>query len=229
MYMIKKIRNLKLRHPLQGAGIALVVAGIISTPMIASAALYRQLSIGAVGADVSELQTFLALDSTIYPQGLTTGYFGPLTATAVSKFQTKNGIDAVGRVGPITLAVLNAQMTGGISTGQDVSAPIITSVHTSVAATSATISWTTNDVAQGKVYFDTAPIRLSNTFDETGINSVEPTVSGTLAQADTLSRTSQSVTITSLTANTTYYYLIEVLDSSNNTSITRPASFRTTQ
>lgn len=228
MYMIKKIRSLKLRRPLQGAGIALVVAGIISTPMIASATLYRQLSIGATGADVSELQTFLAQDSTIYPQGLITGYFGPLTAAAVSKFQARNGIDAVGRVGPITLAALHAQMTGGISTGQDMSAPLILSIDTNTTNTGATVIWTTSDLAQGRVYYDTAPIRIKNTFDETGINFILPTISGTLAQNDTSARTSHVVNITGLAPNTTYYYLVEVMDSSNNVSITRPAFFRTT-
>ena len=48
---------------------------IMSAPFLASAdALYRQLSIGMSGSDVSSLQTFLATDSTIYPQGLVTGH-----------------------------------------------------------------------------------------------------------------------------------------------------------
>jgi peptidoglycan hydrolase-like protein with peptidoglycan-binding domain len=218
------------RRFIQRASVMLAASAvIISTPMFASAALSRQLDVGANGSDVSELQTFLALDPTIYPQGLVTGYFGPLTASAVSKFQTRNGIDAVGRVGPITLAALNTQMTGGISTGQDVSAPLILSVGATATNSGAAIIWTTNDLAQGKVYYDTAPIRLNNTFDETGINFVLPTVSGTLAQNDTLARTSHAVNITGLMPNTTYYYLAEVMDSSNNVSITPPASFRTRQ
>lgn len=239
-------------------GIAVTAASMIAAPMFASAALSRQLDIGATGADVSELQTFLAQDVTMYPRGLVTGYFGPLTKDAVAKFQSRNGIDPVGRVGPITLAALNTQMAqlgtgGGTAAGRDVSAPLIFGVNVATATTttttttgtsttatstatttmpqamlaSATVKWTTNDMSKGKVYYDTAPIKLSNTFDDNGINFVEPTVSGRLVPYDTIERQSHSVNITGLLPNTTYYYLVEALDSSNNVSITPPASFRT--
>src|SRR6185436_11962914 len=82
---------------------------MVALPLVASAAtLDRQLEFGMSGSDVSTLQTFLALDTSIYPQGLVTGYFGPLTRAAVINFQAKNGIATVGRVGPITLVALNS-------------------------------------------------------------------------------------------------------------------------
>ena len=59
------------------------------------------------GPEVTKLQTFLAGNSAIYPEGLVTGYFGPLTKAAVMRFQTAYGISPVGRVGPITLNQLN--------------------------------------------------------------------------------------------------------------------------
>jgi len=62
-----------------------------------AATLTRQLELGMRGDDVSSLQTFLAQDVTIYPQGLVTGYFGSLTKSAVSNFQARNGISTVGR------------------------------------------------------------------------------------------------------------------------------------
>jgi len=90
----------------------LLFAGI---PVITHAdMLDRQLGIGMSGADVSSLQMFLARDSSIYPEGLVTGYFGPLTEAAVSNFQNHNGIDPIGRVGPVTLPVLNFRITGSI-------------------------------------------------------------------------------------------------------------------
>jgi peptidoglycan hydrolase-like protein with peptidoglycan-binding domain len=191
--------------------------------------LFRQLEVGDRGSDVSALQTFLAQDTTIYPQGLVTGYFGFLTKAAVSNFQSRNGISAVGRVGPQTLPVINFQMANGNTGGMDLSAPAISSVNLSVSNTSATVTWTTNDTARGKFFYSTSPIRMGNSFEETGINSQELSVSGTLAPYDGVARTTQTVTITGLTPNTTYYYLVDALDASNNVSITLPSSFRTSQ
>ncbi|MEK7500928.1 MAG: LamG-like jellyroll fold domain-containing protein [Patescibacteria group bacterium] len=64
----------------------------------------RSLSLGARGDDVRKLQEFLARDRNIYPEGLTTGYYGPKTAEAVRRWQRKNNIEAVGAVGPKTIA-----------------------------------------------------------------------------------------------------------------------------
>jgi len=63
-------------------------------------------------ADVTALQKVLAADSTLYPEGKVTGFFGALTRKAVGKFQEKYGIaspgDAgYGNVGPKTRAKLN--------------------------------------------------------------------------------------------------------------------------
>ena len=84
--------------------------------------------------------------------------------------------------------------------------------------------------ARGKVFYSTSPIIMNNTFEATGVNFVEPSVmNGTLAQYDAVPRTAHSVSITGLVPNTTYYYLIEVLDQSNNVSVTLPDSFSTLQ
>ena len=61
---------------------------------------------GARGDEVRELQEFLSGYPEIYPEGLVTGYFGPLTETAVKKLQEEYGIEAIGIVGPKTLAKL---------------------------------------------------------------------------------------------------------------------------
>ncbi|OHA89346.1 MAG: hypothetical protein A2653_01490 [Candidatus Zambryskibacteria bacterium RIFCSPHIGHO2_01_FULL_43_25] len=72
--------------------------------------LIRGLSQGMSGDDVSALQITLAADPSVYPEGLVTGYFGPLTAQAVKKFQKKFGIEQVGFVGPKTLKELNREL-----------------------------------------------------------------------------------------------------------------------
>ncbi|MFA5870842.1 MAG: peptidoglycan-binding protein [Candidatus Paceibacterota bacterium] len=60
-----------------------------------------------VDTQVRNLQEFLKQFPDIYPEGLVTGYFGPLTENAVKRFQLKEFIDSVGIVGPITRAKLN--------------------------------------------------------------------------------------------------------------------------
>jgi hypothetical protein len=71
----------------------------------------RGLHRGLTGDDVRQLQERLARDSEIYPENLVTGYFGPLTETAVQRFQLKHGIVTAdnagyGWFGPRTTAKL---------------------------------------------------------------------------------------------------------------------------
>lgn len=67
----------------------------------------RVLTQGASGDDVKQLQEFLKTYTGAYPNGLITGYYGPLTAVAVKKFQAQNGIESAGVVGPKTQEKIN--------------------------------------------------------------------------------------------------------------------------
>jgi peptidoglycan hydrolase-like protein with peptidoglycan-binding domain len=67
----------------------------------------RTMRQGMSGDDVKLLQAVLAADPTLYPEGLITGYYGPLTSKAVRKYQAKHGLETVGNVGPKTLKKLN--------------------------------------------------------------------------------------------------------------------------
>ena len=65
------------------------------------------------GGQVEALQQFLAQDKTIYPEGLITGYFGPLTERAVQRFQERYGVakegdEGYGFFGPKTRAKMNS-------------------------------------------------------------------------------------------------------------------------
>lgn len=75
--------------------------------------LTKRLWRGIRGKDVFLLQEFLATDPDVYPEGLVTGYFGPLTEKAVKKFQKKMGVEQVGLVGPKTFAKINELLTEG--------------------------------------------------------------------------------------------------------------------
>lgn len=74
--------------------------------------LTSQMSFGAKGEQVTILQTELATDPTIYPEGLITGYYGSATKAAVGRFQEKYQLGTpntpgYGGIGPLTLAKFN--------------------------------------------------------------------------------------------------------------------------
>jgi hypothetical protein len=57
--------------------------------IIPSAELITDLRYGDHGSEVKLLQTWLAKDKEVYPEGITSGWFGYLTKQAVTKFQEK--------------------------------------------------------------------------------------------------------------------------------------------
>lgn len=63
---------------------------------------------GMTDADIKTIQELLASDPTIYPRGLVTGYFGPMTKEAVMKFQAKNGLEVTGEIDTETRAAMDA-------------------------------------------------------------------------------------------------------------------------
>jgi len=65
----------------------------------------KLLSSGSTGTEVKALQQRLKDDGMF--SGSVTGTFGPITETAVKKYQAKNGLSQAGVVGPGTRALLN--------------------------------------------------------------------------------------------------------------------------
>src|SRR3989344_4371189 len=72
------------------------------------------LRLGVRNDEVRQLQEFLKQKFPEIYTGPITGYFGPLTESAIRKFQEKNSIDTVGIVGPKTLSKLNELITEGV-------------------------------------------------------------------------------------------------------------------
>ena len=62
--------------------------------------IYRNLALGTTGDDVSSVQEFLREQG--YLSAEATGYFGPLTANAVARWQAAEGVSAVGAFGPLS-------------------------------------------------------------------------------------------------------------------------------
>ncbi len=108
----------------------------------------------------------------------------------------------------------SSDMTFTTLAAPDTTVPAISGVSVGfIASTSAQILWTTNENATSKVYFRT----------------VTPLILSTAATtSSTVLSTSHSLTLSPLTASTTYYYIIESADASNNTATTSQASFLTT-
>lgn len=210
---------------------------VFATFGIASAqTVSRQLEPGDSGSDVSALQTFLAADSTVYPEGLVTGFYGSLTTTAVQRYQCKNGIvcqgdvasTGYGRVGPATLAKI--QLQGGLapgggvtlppvgypSFGADINAPALSRPSVSMTSTAAIIHWTTNEPAQSSVLYATVPPALN-----------AESFAAMAVGFDTTLNLSSDVTLTGLAPNTVYFYVLKSVDASGNMQYGIEYSFRT--
>jgi len=93
----------------------------------------------------------------------------------------------------------------------DTTSPIISNIQvTNITETSATITWTTDESSDSKIYYPTGPI---------------PTFVYNITSATTT--TSHSLSITGLTAATTYYYKVTSTDSSGNIATSAEGSFTT--
>lgn len=192
--------------------------------------LTGQLDYGQTSTNVTNLQTFLASSPSIYPQGRVTGYFGPLTKSAVMNFQNAYGIAQVGRVGPQTLAKINSMissgeaLTGTSNSSNSTIAPTIYSVSVSTNSASANVSWATNENTVAKVYYSPYQFQLA----EATNSFSKPTIIGGTSTAQTASlQTSHYVTLQNLSPHTLYYYIIEATDNDGNLSYTWPATFTT--
>ena len=218
--------------------------------------LIRQLREGVTGEDVELLQEILATDPDVYPEGLVTGYFGPLTRNAVKRFQKIAGIEQVGVVGPKTLARINellekgagesgkvphglliapgirkklgfvpqplpgqklppgiAKKLGEETPGEDITPPVISEVTvTDITATSAKITWLTDEEADSKVWYGTTtPLVVTDLTPESSPDLV----------------LNHEITLSSLTPDTTYYYLVNSTDEADNNEISIEGTFDT--
>lgn len=61
---------------------------------------------GVEDEDVKAIQELLATDQTLYPKGIVSGYYGPLTTEAIKRFQERYGLTVTGEVNDETRALL---------------------------------------------------------------------------------------------------------------------------
>lgn len=90
-------------------------------PGVLSEIITADLRYGSTGAQVELLQQWLAKDPVLYPEGIVSGWFGPLTKGAVVRFQEKHAEEILspwnltkgtGYVGRTTKDKLNALYSG---------------------------------------------------------------------------------------------------------------------
>lgn len=112
----------KLQTKLYGIlGIFVLSAGLLVNPAYAQVSTVscpsytRDLTVGSTGSDVVSLQTFLQNKGhLVMPVGVSKGYFGSLTASALARYQASQGIvPAVGYFGPITRGNIQNNCTPG--------------------------------------------------------------------------------------------------------------------
>lgn len=193
--------------------------GVSASTAHAASAISRQMSLGSSGASVTQLQTLLATSPTLYPAALVTGYYGPMTETAVAQFQIANNLPPVGNVGPQTLAKLNQLIANNV-TVLDATAPFVSNVNVSTNSTNATITWNTSEMAFGKVHYDVSPIVMY----ENNAAMVEPQTSGTVI-TETGQTAAHAITLSGLNHGQTYFFSVESSDATGNLSVSLPNSF----
>ena len=222
---MKKITNtIRIGFLSGGALLALLFISSATVPAAHAQITASELSAGMSGSQVTQLQQFLATNSQIYPSGIVTGYYGPLTQAAVTQFQVAYGIAQVGQVGPVTEAKINDIMTSGF--GLTTTVPVMTNLGVSqINPTSATVGWTTNTLTLGQVFFSTSPIQTN---ESTGVYQI-PYIGGNGADSnnDTNVGMGHSIQLTGLQANTFSYYIARSIDQSGNVTMSEPMSFQT--
>ncbi|MEK7479129.1 MAG: putative zinc-binding metallopeptidase, partial [Patescibacteria group bacterium] len=94
-------------------------AFMVGVPQEGHAAYFftRPLQFGSRGSEVERVQVLLKEFPELYPEGIVSGYYGPATTRAVTRFQTTYGMSAIGKVGPSTRAKLN-EVAGRLAVGR---------------------------------------------------------------------------------------------------------------
>ncbi|MDO8514241.1 MAG: peptidoglycan-binding protein [bacterium] len=108
---VKPVNMMPLRTCPDGTSVATYLP-CPTSPSRVCPQILRQLSQGTTGSDVTSLQQYLGVSQT--------GYFGPMTAQAVAKFQANEGLSQVGSVGPQTRAAFARKC--GVGNSQNFSA-----------------------------------------------------------------------------------------------------------
>lgn len=139
--------------------------------------LSRTLSVGASGIDVTELQTFLANSGNFHANP--TGFFGPVTQTAVQAWQSANGVVSSGDPISTGWGVVGARTRAAIAAKCANATPRVTPVATCPVAspplTICSTGWQANTDANGCTTSYKCSIPLPGATPTSNVFSASPT------------------------------------------------------
>ncbi len=201
--------------------LAFATASVVSAQSFTP--ITSQMDPGSRGAEVTNLQTFIAANPAIYPSGLVTGYYGNLTRSAVKTFQGQYGLDQVGRVGPQTITKINGIIAAGGWNGNTPisveTSPSFYNVALGTGATYLTFTFNTDRATMARVVYNTSPVM----FNEGDIHSNGfGAIGGFAVNSNSDMSTSHSITVPNLSSNTYYYYTVIITDTAGNVSVWGP-------
>jgi peptidoglycan hydrolase-like protein with peptidoglycan-binding domain len=226
MNLFFMLKNKKFMFLGMIGGLAFAVA-LMTTVASAQVSTYSQISgntvlnTGSKSSDVIVLQKFLASNSNIYPAGVVSGYYGSMTKAAVTQFQLAYGLSADGVSGPMTSSKINSLISYGA--GIDLYAPVLSSLSINESGTSANFSFNSNKPVKATIFYDTNPINW-NSWDDSVQSLALPAISGIAETDNTFSLTKQ-ITLSNLSQNINYHYVLVLTDGSGNSTVTWPSTF----
>ena len=186
----------------------------------------RSLLLGSRGDDVRSLQEFLARDKEIYPEGLATGYYGPKTAEAVKRWQKKNKLEAVGIVGPKTIAKFKEIGRAAIKEPipSTAATPEVIISPTPADTTPPIATLTLRAAAPTKIY-----IRINPNEEVTAVYEYGLTANYGITQevSNQYFSSSTAIYIENLTPSTTYQIRAKVTDRAGNIGYSSNYTFTT--
>ena len=121
--------------------------------------LNRNLGFGSHGDDVKTLQELLAEDSENGFSSAPTGFFGPLTARALARFQERNNIASSttgGTVGPLTRGFFERRCGKGLGQNEDHRGSMMQGVVTGIISANNGSSITVSQASKSRVVNFTA-------------------------------------------------------------------------
>ena len=202
----------------------------ISVPKLA-----RSLSLGMQGDDIKSLQEFLSRDPQIYPEGLATGYFGLKTQAAVKRWQQKYGIEAIGIVGPKTIAKIKEAAQSSI---KETSTPTASAPETVTAAASSpsvasiapedtippTATLAPGVPAPTSIYIKFTPSEEVTAIYEYGLTANYGSVKEVSNQ---YSSSTAGISLENLVSSTTYRVRVKATDKAGNVGYSQNYTFTT--